>query len=52
MERRKAEEELKRHREHLEELVDYRSRELIAANTKLQQEIVERKKVEEHIGSF
>jgi signal transduction histidine kinase len=52
VERRKAEEELTRHREHLEELVDNRSGELIAANTKLQQEISERKKAEEHIGAL
>ena len=49
VERRKAEEELKRHREHLEELVDSRSGELIAANTKLQQEISERKRAEEQL---
>jgi len=49
VERRKAEEELKRHREHLEELVDSRSGELIAANTKLQQEISERKRAEDQL---
>lgn len=47
MERRKAEEELKRHREHLEELVDNRTEELKEANTKLQQEISERRKLQE-----
>ncbi len=52
VERRKAEEELKRHREHLEELVDNRSGELIAANTKLQQEISVRKEAEERIGAL
>ena len=47
MERRKAEEELMRHREHLEELVDNRTEELKEANTKLQQEISERRKLQE-----
>lgn len=46
-ERRKAEEELTRHRDHLEELVDNRAGELIAANAKLQQEISERRKLQE-----
>jgi PAS domain S-box-containing protein len=47
VERRKAEEELKRHREHLEELVDNRTEELKAANIKLQQEISERRKLQD-----
>ncbi|MFZ2198123.1 MAG: ATP-binding protein [Thermodesulfovibrionales bacterium] len=46
-ERRKAEEELKRHREHLEELVDNRTEELKETNTKLQQEISERRKLQD-----
>ena len=47
VERRKAEEELKRHREHLEELVDNRAGEVIEANTRLQKEISERKRFQE-----
>lgn len=46
-ERKKAEEELKQHREHLEELVDNRTEELKEANTKLQQEISERRKLQD-----
>ena len=46
-ERRKAEEELKQHREHLEELVDNRTEELKEANTKLKQEISERRKLQD-----
>ena len=46
-ERRRAEEELRKHREHLEELVEERTAELRKANEQLQQEIVERKRAEE-----
>ncbi len=47
LERGKAEEELKQHREHLEELVENRTAELKEANTKLQQEISERRKLQD-----
>ncbi len=50
LERRKAEEELKRHREHLEELVGNRTAELKESNTKLQQEISERRKLQDLIS--
>ncbi len=46
-ERKQAEIELDKHREHLEELVQERTRELEAANAKLQAEITERKRAEE-----
>ena len=46
-ERRRAEEELRKHREHLEELVEERTAELRKANEQLQQEIMERKRAEE-----
>ncbi|MCP4401374.1 MAG: response regulator [bacterium] len=42
-----AEEELREHRDHLEELVKERTAELTAANTRLQQEIAERKRAEQ-----
>ena len=48
-ERKQAEEELRQYREHLEELVQERTAELILANQKLQQEIVERKRTEEQL---
>jgi PAS domain-containing protein len=48
-ERRKAEKELKQHRENLEELVKERTDELTTANTVLQQEIAERKRTEKHL---
>jgi PAS domain S-box-containing protein len=48
-ERRRAEGELKRHRDHLEELVDNRTAELKATNDILQQEISERMKTEEQL---
>jgi PAS domain S-box-containing protein len=47
VERIKAEEELKQQWEHLEELVDNRTEELKEANTKLQQEISERRKLQD-----
>jgi len=49
VERRKAEEELSRHRDHLEELVVERTAKLTAANEQLQQEVVERKEAEKQI---
>ena len=49
VERRKAEEELSRHRDHLEELVEERTAELTAANEQLQQEIVEHREAEKQI---
>ncbi|RZN33930.1 MAG: PAS domain S-box protein, partial [Methanosarcinales archaeon] len=47
--RKTAEEELARYREHLEELVNIRTTELTQANEQLQQEIVERKHIEDVI---
>jgi PAS domain S-box-containing protein len=46
-ERKRNEEELKRYREHLEELVQARTAELEATNTKLRGEIRERQRVEQ-----
>jgi len=48
-ERRKAEAELAKHRQHLEELVQERTRELESANAQLQAEIAERTKAEEEL---
>ena len=45
-ERKQAEEELEKHRDHLEELVETRTLELTQANRQLQQEISEREQVE------
>ncbi|MBU1751120.1 MAG: PAS domain S-box protein, partial [Chloroflexi bacterium] len=45
----RAEEELRQHREHLAERVDARTAELKAANERLEQEIVERRRVEESL---
>jgi PAS domain S-box-containing protein len=45
-ERKKAEEELRKHRDHLEELVEKRTAELKAVNEELQNDITERKKAE------
>ena len=50
--RERSEEELKRHKEHLEELVKERTIELTRANTELQQEITERRRAEETLRSF
>jgi PAS domain-containing protein len=44
--RKRSEEELQRHRNHLEDLVIERTAELSAANQKLQQEIIERQRAE------
>jgi PAS domain S-box-containing protein len=46
-ERKQAEEELRKHRDHLEELVKERTAELTTTNQQLQQEIAERKRAEE-----
>ena len=46
---RVAEEELKKHERHLEELVKERTLELTAANERLVQEITERKRIEEEL---
>ncbi|MCP4687497.1 MAG: response regulator [Desulfobacterales bacterium] len=43
---KRAEAELRKHRDHLEELVDHRTRDLKRTNDNLQKEIAERKKVE------
>ncbi|MFX1253617.1 MAG: PAS domain S-box protein [Promethearchaeota archaeon] len=48
-ERKQAEEELKNYREHLEELVEQRTKELTRINEQLQKEIVIRKQAEEQI---
>jgi signal transduction histidine kinase len=48
-ERKRAEKELREHREHLEELVEARTAELTAANEALQWEIAERKRVFEQV---
>lgn len=50
-ERKKVEEELEKHRHHLEELVEERTTELKKANEQLQQEIVERKQAEESLAA-
>ena len=47
VQRRQAEEELREHRDHLEELVEERTAELTKASEQLQREIAERKQVEE-----
>jgi PAS domain S-box-containing protein len=44
--RKRSEEELQRHRDHLEDLIVERTAELSAANQKLQQEIVDRQRAE------
>ncbi|MDY7075513.1 MAG: PAS domain S-box protein [Chloroflexota bacterium] len=46
-EQKRMEEELRRHRDRLDELVQERTAELTAANERLQQEIAERQRVEE-----
>ena len=46
-ERKRAEEELRKHREHLEELVEERTAELKKINAQLKNEITERKRAEE-----
>lgn len=49
-ERMRIEEELRRHRDHLEDLVEERTRELLAANRKLRNEIEERRRAEDELG--
>ncbi len=49
VERKKAEEELRRHREHLEETVEARTVELRAANERLSSEVAERREAEKKI---
>jgi PAS domain S-box-containing protein len=44
--RKQTEEELGRHRDHLEELVEERTRELVEVNERLEQEITERRRAE------
>jgi signal transduction histidine kinase len=51
-ERMRAERELHRHRDHLEELVGERTAELIDANEQLQWEITERKQAEETLRRY
>lgn len=48
-ERRRVEEELRKHREHLEELVEARTAELRRTNEQLEQEMAERKQAEEQL---
>lgn len=48
-ERKLVEEELERHRDHLEDLVETRTIEITEANKQLQQEVTERKKAEEEL---
>ena len=48
-ERKALEEERRQYRDHLEELVEERTKELTAANEQLQQEIVERKRTEQEL---
>jgi PAS domain S-box-containing protein len=51
-ERVQVEEELRKHRDHLEELVAERTVELAAANEQLQQEITERQRAEEALRQY
>ena len=48
-ERKRLEQELNKHRHHLEELVEQRTKELTLSNQQLQKEITDRKKVEENL---
>src|SRR5690606_8034947 len=45
-ERKRAEQELRQYRDHLEELVEVRTAELKRANSLLEQEVMERRRVE------
>lgn len=49
-ERKREEEELKKHRKHLKELVEERTSELSAMNDELQQQILERKRIENELA--
>jgi PleD family two-component response regulator len=49
IERKRIEEELRQHREHLAEMVEARTGELQLANEQLQQEVVDRKLAEEQV---
>ncbi len=49
--RKRAEEELARHRDHLEQEVKERTRELEASNARLQEEIAERKQAQQHLAA-
>ena len=51
-ERKNTQEELKKYREHLEELVEERTAKLKAATEELQQEVTERKKAEDELRKF
>jgi diguanylate cyclase (GGDEF)-like protein/PAS domain S-box-containing protein len=51
-ERKRAEEELKKHRDHLEVLVQKRTAELTAANEQLRWEITERERAEEALRQY
>ena len=51
-ERKRAEEELRKYRDHLEELVEERTAGLIEANEQLQREITERKQAQEALTLF
>ncbi|TKJ36847.1 hypothetical protein CEE37_14785 [candidate division LCP-89 bacterium B3_LCP] len=54
-ERKQVEEELHRHRDHLEELIENRTAELLKVNVELKQEMAERERAEkqvEHLASF
>lgn len=51
-EKKKVEEELRKYREHLEELVEERTAKFKIANEQLQQEIIERKSVDEKIQVY
>lgn len=48
-ERKRLEQELTKHRDHLEELVEQRTKELTLSNQQLQQEVAERKHAEEEL---
>ncbi|MBN1255381.1 MAG: PAS domain S-box protein [Deltaproteobacteria bacterium] len=48
-ERKRAEEELKKYQEHLEELIEERTAELTTINEQLQREVAERKQAEEEL---
>ncbi len=51
-ERKRAEEELKKHRDHLEEKVTERTRDLLKSNEELQREIAERSRAESELSKM